>query len=93
MTFQSLWMLVLAAGMLPGVVSDPHADEIGTDKADFERGGWQLRPVQRAMNDYRRDHCIRVYWLHEPHPPDAVTKEYQRHCLGLKLPSRFVLMV
>jgi len=37
MTFQRLWILVLAAGMLLGVVSDPRADENCTDKANFEK--------------------------------------------------------
>ena len=76
MTFQCLWILVLAAGMKLGVVSDPRADEICTDKVDFERNGWQLKPVQRAMDDYLRDHRIRVNWLHEPRPPNAVGRNY-----------------
>ena len=76
MTFQRLWILVLAAGMLLDVVSDPRADEICTDKANFERTGWQLKPVQRAMDNYLRDHRIRVNWLHEPRPPNAVGRNY-----------------
>jgi hypothetical protein len=76
MTIQRLWILVLVAGMLLGMVSDPRANEICTDKANFERNGWQLKPVQRAMDDYLRDHRIRVNWLHEPRPPNAVGRNY-----------------
>jgi hypothetical protein len=67
---------VLAAGLLVGVLSAPRADEICIDKADFEKNGWQVKPVQRAMDDYLRDHRIRVNWLHEPRPPNAVGRDY-----------------
>ena len=77
MTFQRLWILVLSASILLGMVSDPRTDEICTDKAEFEKNGWQLKLVQQAMDDYLRDHGIRVNWLHEPRPPpNAVGRNY-----------------
>jgi hypothetical protein len=76
MTSQRLWINLLVAGTLLGVVSAPRADEMCTDKTDFEKNGWQLKPVQRAMDDYLRDHRIRVNWLHEPRPPNAVGRDY-----------------
>jgi hypothetical protein len=66
----------LAAGVLLGLVSAPRADQICRDKTDFEKNGWQLKPVRRAMDDYLRDHRIRVNWLHEPRPPNAVGRDY-----------------
>ena len=76
MTSRPWRILVLAAGMLLGVVLDSRADEICTDKKNFEKNGWQLKPVQRAVDDYLRDHRIRVNWLHEPRPPNAVGRNY-----------------
>ena len=76
MTSRPWRILVLAAAVLLGVPSAPHADEICKDKADFEKNGWQLKPVQRAMDDYLRDHRMRVNWLHEPRPPNAVGRDY-----------------
>jgi hypothetical protein len=75
MTFQRLWILVLSASILLGMVSDPRTDEICTDKAEFEKNGWQLKLVQQAMDDYLRDHGIRVNWLHEPRPPQRSGEE------------------
>ena len=66
---------MVAAGMLLGVISASRADETCTDEANFERNGWQLKPVQRAMDDYLRDHRIRVNWLLKPRPPNAVGRE------------------
>ena len=76
MTFQRLWILVLSASILLGMVSDPRTDEICTDKAEFEKNGWQLKPVQQAMDIYLRDHRMRVNWLKEPRPPSAVGRDY-----------------
>ena len=67
---------MLATGMLLGMVSFPRADEICTDKMEFEKDGWQLKPVQQAMDDYLRDHRMRVNWLQEPRPPSAVGRNY-----------------
>jgi hypothetical protein len=76
MTSWRLPIHALVAGMLLGVGLAPRADEICTDRTDFEKSGWQLKPVQRAMDDYLRDHGIRVNWLHEPRPPNAVGRDY-----------------
>ena len=43
---------------------------------EFENTGWQLKPVQQAMDNYLRDHRIRVNWLKEPRPPSAVGRDY-----------------
>ena len=76
MTKQSLWLRVFAAGMLLIMVSATRADEICTDKMEFEKNGWQLGPVQQAMDIYLRDHRMRVNWLKEPRPPSAVGRDY-----------------
>lgn len=62
--------------MLVGMAAAIQADEICPDKADFEKNGWQLKPVQQAMNRYLRDHRMRVNWLHEPRPPNAIGRDY-----------------
>jgi hypothetical protein len=67
---------VFAAGLLLVVVSGTRADEICADKKEFEKNGWQLEPVQQAMDMYLRDNRIRVNWLKEPRPPSAVGRDY-----------------
>ena len=76
MTRQFLQVYVFAAGILLGMASATRADEICTDKSEFEKDGWQLRPVQQAMDNYLRDHRMRVNWLNEPRPPNAVGRNY-----------------
>ena len=76
MTKQFLRVRVFAAGMLLIMISATRADEICTDKMEFEKNGWQLRPVQQAMDIYLRDHRMRVNWLKEPRPPSAVGRDY-----------------
>ena len=76
MTKQFLRLRLFAAGMLLIMVSATWADEICTDKIEFEKNGWQLRPVQQAMDIYLRDHRMRVNWLKEPRPPSAVGRDY-----------------
>jgi hypothetical protein len=76
MTKQFLRLRVFAAGVLLIMVSATRADEICTDKMEFEKTGWQLRPVQQAMDIYLRDHRMRVNWLKEPRPPSAVGRGY-----------------
>ena len=71
-----LLLHLLAAGMLPGVVSASPADEICADRMEFEKDGWQLKPVQQAMDEYLRDHRMRVNWGKEPRPPSAVGRDY-----------------
>ncbi|MGB5471940.1 MAG: hypothetical protein WBQ78_00505 [Gammaproteobacteria bacterium] len=73
---QLLRLRVFAAGMLLIVVSATQADEICSDQIEFEKNGWQLRPVQQAMDIYLRDHRMRVNWLKEPRPPSAVGRDY-----------------
>lgn len=69
-------MCLLAAGVLLGEPSAANTDEICPDRAEFEKEGWQQEPVQRAMDDYLRDHRMRVNWLKEPRPPSAVGRDY-----------------
>jgi hypothetical protein len=76
MTKRFLPVCVLATGMLLSVVSDAQSDEICADREEFEKNGWQLRPVQQAMDNYLRDHRMRVNWLREPRPPSAVGRDY-----------------
>jgi hypothetical protein len=76
MTKQFLRLRVFAAGMLLIMVSATRADEICTDQIEFEKTGWQLEPVQQAMDIYLRDHRMRVNWLKEPRPPSAVGRDY-----------------
>jgi len=52
------------------------ADEICTNKLEFEKTGWQLTPVQQAMDIYLRNNRMRVNWLKEPRPPSAVGRDY-----------------
>jgi hypothetical protein len=76
MTNKFLQLSVFAAGILLIMVSAMQADEICTDKMEFEKNGWQLKPVQQAMDIYLRDHRMRVNWLKEPRPPSAVGRDY-----------------
>ena len=76
MAKQFLRLHVFAAGMLLIMVSAARANEICTDKIEFEKTGWQLEPVQQAMDIYLRDHRMRVNWLKEPRPPSAVGRDY-----------------
>jgi hypothetical protein len=76
MTKEFLWLRAFAAGMLLFMVSATRADEICTDQIEFEETGWQLEPVQEAMDIYLRDHRMRVNWLKEPRPPSAVGRDY-----------------
>ena len=76
MTKQFSRLRVSAAGMLLIMFSATQADEICTDQIEFERNGWQLGPVQQAMDIYLRDHRMRVNWLKEPRPPSAVGRDY-----------------
>jgi hypothetical protein len=76
MTKQFLRLRVFAAGMLLIMVSATRADKLCTDQMEFEKNGWQLRPVQQAMDIYLRDHRMRVNWLKEPRPPNAVGRDY-----------------
>lgn len=43
---------------------------------EFEKNGWRLKPVQQAMDDYLRDHRMRINWGQEPRPPSAVGRDY-----------------
>jgi hypothetical protein len=76
MTRQFVQVYVFAAGILLSTASATLADEICTDKSEFEKDGWKLRPVQQAMDNYLRDHRMRVNWLNEPRPPNAVGRDY-----------------
>ena len=76
MTKQFLRLRVFAAGILLIMVSAAQADEICMDKIEFEKKGWQLKPVQQAMDNYLRDHRMRVNWLKQPRPPSAVGRDY-----------------
>jgi hypothetical protein len=76
MTKQFLRLRVIAAGILLIMVSATQADEICMDQIEFEKNGWQLRPVQQAMDIYLRNHRMRVNWLKEPRPPSAVGRDY-----------------
>ena len=76
MTKQILRLRVFAAGILLIMVSATQADEVCMDKIEFEKSGWQLGPVQQAMDIYLRDHRMRVNWLKEPRPPSAVGRDY-----------------
>ena len=69
MTWQHLRVHVFAAGMVLGMASASQADVICTDRMEFDKAGWQLKPVQQAMDDYLRDHRMRVNWLQEPRLP------------------------
>jgi hypothetical protein len=71
-----LRMHLLGAGMLLIMASAAPAAQICPDRAEFEKDGWQLEPVQRAIDVYLRDHRMRVNWMHEPRPPDAVGRDY-----------------
>lgn len=82
MTKQFLRVCVFATGMMLIMVSATWADEICTDKMGIEKNSWQLRPVQKAMDIYLRDHRIRVNWLNEPRPPNAVGRDYYE-CLWI----------
>jgi hypothetical protein len=73
---QFLRVCAIAAGTLLIISSAARADEICKDRMEFEKNGWQLKPVQQAMDNYLRDHRMRVNWLHEPRPPDAVGRDY-----------------
>ncbi len=76
MTRRPFRVCVFASGALLAMVAAIRADEICADKTEFEKDGWQLTPVQRAMDRYLRDHRMRVNWLHEPRPPSAVGRDY-----------------
>ncbi|MGD8311865.1 MAG: hypothetical protein PVJ66_04650 [Gammaproteobacteria bacterium] len=76
MTRQWFRRSVIVACLLLIVVPGTRADEICTDKEEFENNGWQLEPVQQAMDNYLRDHRMRVNWLKEPRPPNAVGRDY-----------------
>jgi hypothetical protein len=76
MTKEFLRLRAFAAGMLLVMVSATRADEICADQIEFEKTGWQLEPVQEAMDIYLRDHRMRVNWLKEPRPPSAVGRDY-----------------
>jgi hypothetical protein len=94
MTGQALRIHALAAGILLAVVSGTRADELCTDRIEFERDGWQLEPVQQAMDDYLRDHGMRVNWLQEPRPPSAVGRNYYEwlwtHDFGVGMKAELV---
>lgn len=76
MTRQISRLRLFAVVILLITGSATRAAEICTDKVGFERDGWQLKPVQQAMDDYLRDHRVRVNWLKEPRPPNAVGRDY-----------------
>ena len=57
-------------------VSAVAAQTLCPDRKVFEKDGWQLQPVQKAMDEYLREHRMRVNWLHEPRPPNAVGRGY-----------------
>lgn len=46
------------------------------DTDAFLASGWEQPEVQDAMDDYLRDHRIRVNWQQEPQPPNAVGRDY-----------------
>ena len=69
-------MCLLVAGMALTGASASETDEICADQTEFEKDGWQLKPVQQAMDDYLRDRRMRVNWLKEPRPPSAVGRDY-----------------
>ncbi|MCO6413335.1 MAG: hypothetical protein J5I92_11360 [Thiogranum sp.] len=74
MTAQLLRVSAFAAGML--LLCDALADEICANKKEFEKNGWQLEPVQQAMDNTMRDHRMRANWLKQPRPPSAVGRDY-----------------
>ena len=76
MTTQSFRVCLSAAGTLLIVASVTRADGLCADRMEFAKNGWQLKPVQQAMDIYLRDHRMRVNWLKEPRPPDAVGRDY-----------------
>jgi hypothetical protein len=73
---QFLRLRVFMAGVLLIMASATGAEEICTDKMEFEKTGWQSGTVQQAMDNYLRDHRMRVNWLREPRPPSAVGRDY-----------------
>jgi hypothetical protein len=76
MTRQFFPVGIRAAGMLLIMASVTQAAEICTSQMEFEKNGWQLKPVQQTMDNYLRDHRMRVNWLHEPRPLNAVGTDY-----------------
>ncbi len=62
-------MLVIGSSHVFAAVdcSDPEA---------FLQTGWQQPEVQKAMDHYLRDHKMRVNWMQEPRPPNAVGRDY-----------------
>ncbi len=57
-------------------VKEVAAEQICSDPEWFNKSGWQETIVQQAMDDYLRDHRMRVNWLKEPRPPDSIGKSY-----------------
>jgi hypothetical protein len=76
MTKATLWLRLSVAGTLLILAPDTRADGLCADRQELEKNGWQLKPVQRAMDMYMRDHRMRANWLREPRPPDAVGRDY-----------------
>ena len=53
-----------------------HAESLCFDLEQFQEDGWHQPEVQAAMDDYLRQHRMRVNWLREPVPPDQIGKDY-----------------
>lgn len=69
------WAGILALWLVCGQ-SVAEADNPCADPAMFAESGWQHPAVQDAMDDYLRDHRMRVNWLQEPRPPNAIGRDY-----------------
>ncbi|RLT87362.1 MULTISPECIES: hypothetical protein [unclassified Ketobacter] len=54
------------------VAAQPLCDDVEAFSAD----GWQLDPVQDAMDKYLRDHRMRANWRQQPAPPDQIGRDY-----------------
>ena len=76
LTIRTAYVPLTAGWVLLIVASIARADGLCADRKEFEKNGWQLEPVQRAMDVYMRDHRMRANWMREPRPPDAVGRDY-----------------
>ena len=46
------------------------------DSVEFAKNGWQSKAVQSDIDDYLRDHRMKVNWQQEPIPPDQIGRDY-----------------
>lgn len=52
------------------------AEVVCPSPEEFVDNGWESKMVQKDMDRYLRDHRMRVNWMQEPRPPNAVGKDY-----------------